>query len=115
MVLKAQLAALIERYLVIHAVDTIWPQQLDGLADQIGAAAVKHAKAQVQLELICGGFGIQPSEGTKATLGPRRKKRILKNMYERWTLGERENGWWCLSRGLGGVLYFFFRIIFMNH
>lgn len=95
MVLKAQLAALVERYLVIHAVDTIWPQQLDGLADQIGAAAVKHAKAQVQLELICGGFGIQPSEGTKATLGPRRKKNIGKRMKGGHSVREKMDGGVC--------------------
>lgn len=67
-------------YLVIHAVDTVWPKQLDGLANQVGAAAIEHAEAQVQLELICGGFGIQPPEGTKAALGPTEEE--LENMHE---------------------------------
>ncbi len=76
-------AVLSSRYLVIHAVDTIWPQQLDGLADQVGAAAVQHAETQVQLELICGGFGIQPPEGAKAALGPTEDRRRVRK--QAWT------------------------------
>ena len=59
-------------YLVIHGIDPIGTQQIDGLANQVGASAVEHPEAQVQLELICGGFGIQTPEGAKAALWPRR-------------------------------------------
>lgn len=62
-----------EAHLVVHAVDAIGAQQLDGLTDEVGAAAVQHAEAQVQLELVGGSFGVQALEGAEAALWPRRE------------------------------------------
>lgn len=58
------------QYLVVHAVDPIWPQQIDGLANEICASTVEHPKAQVEMELICGSFGVQTLEGAEAAFRP---------------------------------------------
>lgn len=58
------------QHLVVHAVDPIWPQQIDGLANQIGPSTVEHPKAQVKMEFICGSFGVQTLEGAEAAFRP---------------------------------------------
>lgn len=58
------------RYLVVHAVDPVRPQQVDGLADQVRASAVEHPKTQVEVELVRGGFGVEALEGAEATFRP---------------------------------------------
>lgn len=58
------------QYLVVHAVDPIWPQQINGLADQISASAVEHPKTQIKMELVCGGLGVETLEGAEAAFRP---------------------------------------------
>lgn len=58
------------QYLIVHAVDPVWPQQVDGLADEVCASTVEHPKAQVQMELIRCSFGVETLERAEATLGP---------------------------------------------
>lgn len=58
------------QHLIVHAVHPIRPQQVDGLANQIRASTVEHPEAQVQMELICGGLGVEAFEGAEAALGP---------------------------------------------
>lgn len=58
------------QHLIVHAVHPIRPQQVDGLANQIRASTVEHPEAQVQMELICGGLGVEALEGAEAALGP---------------------------------------------
>lgn len=58
------------QHLVVHAVDPIWPQQTDGLANEIGPPTVEHPKAQVEMEFICGSFGVQTLEGAEAAFRP---------------------------------------------
>jgi len=58
------------QYLVVHAVDPIGPQEINRLANEICASTVQHPKTQVQVELVCGGFGVQTLEGAKATFRP---------------------------------------------
>lgn len=43
-------------HLVIHCVHPIWAQKLDSLANQISAARVEHAKAKIQIKLVCGSL-----------------------------------------------------------
>lgn len=58
------------QYLIVHAVDPVGPQQVDGLANEVCASTVEHPKAQVQMELIRCSFGVETLEGAEATLGP---------------------------------------------
>lgn len=58
------------QHLIVHAVHPVRPQQVDGLANQIGASTVEHPEAQVQMELIRGGLGVEALEGAEAALGP---------------------------------------------
>lgn len=57
-------------YLVVHAVDPVWPQQIDGLADEIRAPAVEHPETQIEMELVRGGFGVESLKGAEATFRP---------------------------------------------
>lgn len=57
-------------YLVVHAVDPVWPQQINGLADEIRAAAVEHPETQIEMELVRGGFGVKSLKGAEATFRP---------------------------------------------
>lgn len=57
-------------YLVVHAVDPVRPQQIDGLADEIRAAAVEHPETQIEMELVRGGFGVKSLKGAEATFRP---------------------------------------------
>lgn len=43
-------------HLVIHCIHPIWAQKLDSLANQISAARVEHAKAKIQIKLVCGSL-----------------------------------------------------------
>lgn len=61
-------------YLVIHAVYPVWPQQINGLANEICASAVEHPETQVEVEFVCCSFGVQTFEGAKATLRPNSDK-----------------------------------------
>lgn len=63
------------QYLVVHAVDPIRAQQIDGVADQIGASAVEHPKTQIKMELVCGCFGVETLEGAEAAFRPDAKKK----------------------------------------
>lgn len=58
--------------LVVHAVDAVWSQQIDGLANEIRASTVEHPKTQIEMELVRGGLGVQALEGAEATLRPGR-------------------------------------------
>lgn len=58
------------QHLIVHAVHPLRPQQLDGLANQVRASTVEHPEAQVQMELIRGGLGVEALEGAEAALGP---------------------------------------------
>lgn len=58
------------RHLVVHAVDPIRPQEIDGLANEIGPSTVEHPEAQVEVEFICGSFGVQTLEGAEAAFRP---------------------------------------------
>lgn len=58
------------QYLVVHAVDPVGPQEVDGLADQVGASAVEHPKTQIEMELVRGGFGVETLEGAEAAFRP---------------------------------------------
>lgn len=62
-------------YLVVHAVDPVWPQQVDGLADEVRASAVEHPETQVQVELVRGGFGVEALEGAEAAFRPEDDRR----------------------------------------
>ena len=81
-------------YLVVHAVDPVWPQQLDGLSNQIGASAVEHAEAQVQVELVRRSFGVQTPERTEAALRPAREReeREERERRERSRRGKEKKG-----------------------
>lgn len=57
-------------YLVVHAVDPVRPQQINGLADEIGASAVEHPETQIEVELVRGGFGVKSLKGAEATFRP---------------------------------------------
>lgn len=63
-----------DQHLVVHAVDPVRPQQLDGLANEIRASAVEHPEAQVEVELVCGGLGVEALEGAEAALRPEEDK-----------------------------------------
>lgn len=55
--------------LFAHAVNAIRPQQVHGLLDQVGPAAVEHPEAQVLQELgLCGGC-VQLPGGAETILG----------------------------------------------
>ena len=55
--------------LFAHAVNTIRPQQVHGLLDQVRPSAVQHPEAQILQELgLCGGR-IQLPGGTETILG----------------------------------------------
>lgn len=58
------------QYLVVHAVHSIWPQQIDGLTNEVCASTVEHSKAQIKMELVCGRLRVQALEGAEATLRP---------------------------------------------
>lgn len=57
-------------YLVVHAVDPVWPQQINGLADEIRASAIEHPETQIEMELVRGGFGVKSLKRAEATLRP---------------------------------------------
>lgn len=72
------------QYLVVHAVDPIRPQQIDGLADQIGASAVEHPKTQIKMELVRGGFGVETLKGAEAAFRPDDDNTGQKETVRRW-------------------------------
>lgn len=55
--------------LLAHAVDAVRTQQVHGLLDQVGSAAVEHPEAQVLQELGLRGGRVQLPGGTKTVLG----------------------------------------------
>lgn len=57
-------------YLVIHAVDSIWAQQINSLANEISPSTVEHPETQVQMELVGGCFRVQTLKGAETTLRP---------------------------------------------